>query len=218
MRSDALTALLNENAADLAALEGNLLSAAGGTPVSTLLVSSAHPREGKTTSAVMLAASLAEQAEGEVLLIDACLRRPRLGRVFALGETTGLADWLRDESGLDTSVHAGPRDRLRVMPRGTGDAGGFNVSLARRFGERLGDLAKQFQYVVADTDATLGGSDAVLLAPHFDGVILTAACGRTDWGTIAGARRKIENVGGRVLGLTLNRRRRHLPRALYEAV
>jgi Mrp family chromosome partitioning ATPase len=100
------------------------------------------------------------------------------------------------------------------MGFGAGD-GGSAAMESDVFAGKLKSLMARFDYVVFDGDSLLTSSNASMIVKHFDGVVLVVECERTKWEVLRLAREKVQNVGGNVLGVVLNKRRYYIPRGLY---
>jgi len=190
---------------------GSLLSAANGDSVRTLLVTSGRDGEGKTTVAVGIASALSRQSNAPVLLVDANHRRPALASWFGITSTPGFSEFLADTSG-EHPFHKDEASGLSILSAG----GQASISdLLPSFPSRLKVLQDQFSYVVIDGDSTLTSSEASLFARHVDGIVLVAECGQTKWEVISQARERLARLGGRVLGVALNKRKFYIPGVFY---
>lgn len=166
-----------------------------------LLVASAHPLEGATTVAIALARSLAQDAR--VLLIDADVRHPERGPLRWSKRQEEL-------SPLRTDV-----ENLRVLSGACMPEPPVAFFEADAFREARTVLAKEYDEIVVDTAPVLEHPDAIEIARHARGVVLVADAGHTRADPVLIARERIESVGGRVLGVVLNRRRYYIPESLY---
>jgi succinoglycan biosynthesis transport protein ExoP len=183
----------------------------GAGPVgNTFLFTSAVESEGKTTMALHLAAMLATKGK-QVLLVDVHWQRPALGRIFGVAERPGLTN-LQETGGRpeDLLVQDGRLPRVSVLPRGT-----RNVDLVQGFEDRmratLGGVKGTFDFVLLDGGPTASGPEVLVLNPMVDGVLLVIACGRTQQNQVIAARGTVEQHGGKLAGVILNRVPRYLP-------
>ena len=175
-------------------------------PLRTLVITSAGPLEGKTTTAANLAAALGE-TDRRVLVFDCDFRRPGIHKLFGFdGEARGLAEALEstEESVLDGIVVTTDVEGVSFVPSGRPHAQPSelfsSMNLARAFEEakRLADI------VIVDTPPILTVSDAAYILPQADGVLVVARAGRT---TSEVATRTVEllgRLGTPVLGVALN--------------
>jgi len=210
--------IIENQAESLSALESNILSAAGGSPVRTLFVTSSRRGEGKTTAALAMAHSLSTRASGRVALADGNISSPALHGCFQVNESPGLLDYLSSRAELAEVAIDTEFSRLSVIPLGGTVANVAAAFAPQVFQSKLDALASHYEYVVVDGDSVLSSSNAAIMAQHFNGVVLVIECERTKWQVLQLAREKIEGVGGNVLGVVLNKRRHYIPRGLYGKV
>jgi polysaccharide biosynthesis transport protein len=172
-----------------------------------LVLSSAAPKEGKTTLATNLAIALAEIHQ-RVLLIDADLRKPRLHHVFELGNTTGLVNLLRHADPivepLNGHVQKTTIPNLSVMTSGRAHEGEASLLHSQRLSEVLAIVRGQFDTVVIDTPPMLTMSDARVIARHADAVVLVARANVTSRDSLRDACSRFAQDGRNVFGTVLN--------------
>lgn len=180
-----------------------LLSQAG-EPPKTILISSAQSSEGKTTSAINLAASLAG-AGGRVVLIDADLRRPSVNRHFKLESgLPGLVDVLTGQAVLDSVMIPDLIPNVTVMPSGIIPPNPAELLGSVQMAQLLDELAKLYDYVLIDSPPVLPVTDSVVLSRYVDGVVLVVKGAHTSRKIALDAKRRLEAVGARILGTILN--------------
>jgi succinoglycan biosynthesis transport protein ExoP len=170
----------------------------------SLILTSPRGREGTTTVASLCAAALADIVGGRVVLVDANLRAPAMHRRFGLNGSAGLRTW--DPARPADGIHPGARERLWVMPAGTGQDGSLHAmhrsgrleTLARR-------LREDFAFVVWDTPPINAYPDARFLLPHADGVLVVVEADITPLDELATLYEQVEPIGCPLLGVILNR-------------
>lgn len=214
-----LDRILQVNQAALATVEGNLLSAAAGCAVRSILVTSARPGEGRTTTAISLAWGLATEGRRRVALVDGCTENPGLHKPFGVEREPGFTDLVLGrvaETDVTREILTANLFLIASGARPPGPAGaGAGEPEAEAYARALEKLRDRFDYVVFDGEPVLTSSRASLLAGAFDGVVFVVECGRTKWQVLDLAREKIVRVGGNVLGVVLNKRKFYVPRLLY---
>jgi capsular exopolysaccharide synthesis family protein len=179
----------------------------GQTPRS-ILVTSALPVEGKTTVASNIAITLS-QANRDVLLIDADLRRPRLHDIFRLDNSRGLSEILVGDfsiqgMNLNLFLQRTPPARLHVMTSGATNNRPSRLLHSSRFEELMARLLQKFEYVLIDAPPCLKFADARILARHVDGVLLVVRANYTYDKSAAAAAQCFLVDGTPVLGTILN--------------
>ena len=187
-----------------------------GAVVQTVLVTSAAPSEGKSTTAANFALTMA-QAKRRTLLIDADIRKPRQHKMFGCPLEPGLVQLLfHGEIALD--VFQTPFDEnLFVMPAGTllsnpiGEDGAARVEEpseilgSKRMRDVLETLRGQFDIIVIDSPPVLSATDAVLLSTQADATIVVASAGTTKEADLDLSLERLGDVGAHVIGTLLNR-------------
>ena len=187
------------------ALRTNIEFASVDAPLRTLLVTSALPQEGKTTTAGNLAIVFA-QGGSRVLLLDADLRKPGVHSLFALPNQYGLTTLLRDEAATVTEV-AGETElaNLKVVTSGPLPPNPAELLGSKRWLAILERLKAEADLVIIDSPPLQAVTDAALLAAVVDGTILVIHARRTRRGAVRQAREALARSGGNILGVTMNR-------------
>jgi non-specific protein-tyrosine kinase len=187
------------------ALRTNIQFASVDRPLRVLLVTSAGPSEGKSTIAANLAAALA-QAGKRVALVDADLRRPSQHRIFKQSNHSGLTHALiQDKGELNGALRPTAIEDLRIMVSGDLPPNPAELLGSNRVGHVLDELQKQVDVVIVDTPPCLVVTDAVALSKRADGVLLVADAGKTRRSALEQSVKTIQQVGGNVLGVVLNK-------------
>ncbi|MCO6432034.1 MAG: polysaccharide biosynthesis tyrosine autokinase [Deltaproteobacteria bacterium] len=181
-----------------------LLLSQAGEPPRTLLVTSAQSSEGKTTSAVNLAASFAGSG-GRVLLIDADLRRPSVHRHFNLSsEKRGVVDILTGQCCISECVVSDVVPNVSVIVSGRIPPNPAELLGSIQMFQMISEASELYDYVIIDSPPVLPVTDSVVLSRNVDGVMLVVKAGATPRKVIIDARDRLTAVGARVLGAVLN--------------
>jgi len=186
------------------ALRTNLEFAGVDQPLRTLLVTSPGPNEGKTTTAINLAAIIA-QGNKKVVLLDADLRRPRVHRFLSLSNQIGLSDLFRGNlelSSVKRDVEENPN--LQVVTSGNLPPNPAELLGSERMNQVLDELTSVAEMVIIDSPPSLV-SDATILSAKVDGVILVLQPGKTDIASAKASLELLHRAEARVLGVVFNR-------------
>lgn len=174
--------------------------------VQTLVVTSASPGEGKSTTAANLALTMA-QAGRRVLLVDADLRRPRVHALFGLSRTPGVADLLfmqTDGTALPDNFPTSGVDNLDVLSAGRVVANPSELLGSRAMRDLHEAWRQYYDVIVFDVPPVLAATDAVLLSTQADGVIVVARAEKTKDFELDRALDTLASVGAPVLGVVVN--------------
>lgn len=182
-----------------------LLSTPGRAP-KTLLVTSSLPSEGKTTTAINTALSLA-QTGASVLLIDADMRRPRLHSIFGISNRSGLSTYLSSEmseSELMQMIHPHEPTGLHMLPSGPVPPNPAELIGSVQMRRLLMMIESNFTHIVIDSPPSASFTDGVLIASLVDGVVLVVHGGKTARSIVRRTRQILQDTGARIFGVVLN--------------
>jgi capsular exopolysaccharide synthesis family protein len=180
------------------------LHSAGIQNLRTVMVTSAVGGEGKTSLSVGLAASLARSGR-RTLLIDADLRNPGVHSQFNLAVGPGVAEILRGEVSAASAVRPTRRDNLWVLPAGTCDARAIGALAQDEFSRLLAEVGQSgFDFVLIDSCPVLPVADALLVARHVDGVLLSLMVDYSQVDRVNAACQKLASVDVPLLGAVVN--------------
>jgi non-specific protein-tyrosine kinase len=174
-------------------------------PVRTLLVTSAGPDEGKTTTAANLGVVFA-QAGRRTIVLDADFRKPGIHRIFDLPNARGLSDLLRsDATSLEEVTQATEQEHLFVITTGPLPPNPAELLGSHRMKTILSRISGSASLVIIDSPPLQAVTDAVLLSSYTDGTLLVVDAGRTHRGAVRHGLEALGQAGARVLGVALNR-------------
>jgi capsular exopolysaccharide synthesis family protein len=169
-----------------------------------LLLTSALPAEGKSTTSAALAASMAACGD-RVLLVDADLHSPTLHLIFDLEAAPGLADSLDAEGALERAIRLDRATGIHVLTGGSPHAHPLAVLSSSRLRSQLEAWRVRFDVILIDSPPVLVVGDALILAQLSDQVIFIVRWGSTTWGVLQEALRVIQESGARLAGLAISR-------------
>lgn len=188
------------------ALRTALLLSQPDHPPQVILVTSALPREGKTTAAANLAVTLAQLGDKTVLL-DADLRKPGVGRLLNLGsgKYAGLSSYLAGVSSLDLVTIPHPAiPNLAAIPTGPLPPNPADLLSSHKLAEAIAELRGKYKFIVIDSPPIMAATDAVILSVQVDGVLLVVRSGETPKEAFTRTRDLLTSVKCRMLGVVLN--------------
>jgi capsular exopolysaccharide synthesis family protein len=186
------------------ALRTSLLLTSLGGPPKVILITSALPEEGKTTTSLNSAIVLA-QGGTRVLLIDADLRRPSIHKTLGMGPRAGLSNVLTGSATLQQAiVPSNILPSLSVLPAGTPPPNPAELLASANMKDVLDQLREQYDHIIVDTPPTLSVTDAVIMSTRADRVVLVIRSGQTTKQALRRARDTLLQVNAHVCGVLLN--------------
>jgi succinoglycan biosynthesis transport protein ExoP len=168
-----------------------------------IMVTSASPKEGKTTVAANLAVTLA-QGEVAIVLIDADFRRPHIHYKFGMTNRVGLSDMFLPNPPVQV-VRTVKGSSLAVITSGALPPNPTDLLTSRKMKQLLDLMGKRCELILLDTPPILSVTDGYALAPTMDGVILVVRPGVTKMGEFQQAVAKLRGVNAHILGVVFNR-------------
>lgn len=194
----------SEIAESYRALRTSILLSSLGAPPKVILVTSALPQEGKTTTSVNCAIVLAQQG-GRVLLVDADLRRPSVHESLGIATDAGLSTLLAGQSRAEDVIVRSPQlPSLHVLPAGPPPPQPAELLSSELMEQLLDGWRQQFDHVVIDTPPALSVTDAVALSVMADSVVLVIRSGSTRREALRRARDLLLRVNAKVTGVVVN--------------
>lgn len=176
----------------------------GEAPVRSVMLTSAGPDEGKSLTAVNLAVAVAKRGRS-VILVDADLRKPAIHERLGLDNQRGLAEVLSGEASLQEALRETDVPGLRVLTSGQPRPDAADLLTSPRLGEALASLREMADLIVIDTPPALALADAMIVAPHVDGVIVVVGSRAATQQALVRVRQVIDGAHGRVLGAVVNK-------------
>ncbi len=183
-------------------------------PPGAILVTSSGPEEGKTTTAVNLAITMANAGK-KVLLVDADLRKPRLHQVFGLKNDLGLSNLLTERTDVTAAVHQTAIAKLSLITSGPIPPNPAELLGSQRMRNLIATLRTGFEFIIFDCPPVISVTDASVLASTVDGIVLVVKAGKTSHRIVNRAKKRLEDVRGKILGVILNSVNVHRSRYYY---
>jgi len=173
-----------------------------GIKAKTWLITSSQPAEGKTTTAINVAVSIAHLGRS-VLIVDCDLRRPTIHKRLRVAQEPGLSTYLSGEVELENVIQKLDIPGLSLIPSGALPYNPGDMIGSQKMKEMVETLANLCDYIVFDSPPLLL-ADPLILSTMVDSVILVVNGGKSNWETMSLARQELSSVGANVFGVVLN--------------
>ena len=167
-----------------------------------VLVTSSHPKEGKSTVSLCLAQEYA-MAGHRTVLIDADLRRPSIHRTLDMSREPGLVEVLHADARLNEVLMFDEASNLYVLPAGNTKGAPPDILGSPRMRKLLAGLPKWFDYIIIDSPPVLAVSDAKLMVRDADSTVFVVKWGKTRRSSVNNCLRQLLDCGGHLSGVVL---------------
>ena len=190
-------------------LRSNLQFSEFGKNIKLIVITSTSPNEGKSEVSINLAASLAQQGK-KVIIIDADMRKGTQHKLTELNNTEGLSTFLLKKTGVDSINHLTINDvNLDVLTSGPVPPNPAEMLASVSMEQTLKAFGDFYDYVIIDTPPLLAATDAQILASIADATLLVVDIKKTKRRQVIESRRRLDNVGAKLLGLVMNKINSH---------
>ncbi|WP_425414696.1 CpsD/CapB family tyrosine-protein kinase [Peribacillus kribbensis] len=169
----------------------------------TLIVTSAGPGEGKSTTTANMAVVFAQQGK-KVLLVDGDLRKPTVHYTFSFTNTFGLTSVLSKQISFQEAVKTSQIENLDILPSGPLPPNPAELLSSRSMMELLRIAKEQYDIIIFDTPPVLVVTDAQVMSNMCDGVILVVSSGRTEKDAAVKAKELLTAAKAKIVGVVLN--------------
>ncbi|HVF91893.1 MAG TPA: polysaccharide biosynthesis tyrosine autokinase [Blastocatellia bacterium] len=184
-------------------LRTSVLLSAAGNPPKTILITSSQPGEGKTTTTVNTAISLA-QLGASVLVIDCDLRKPTTHKVLGADPSRGLSTYLSRSIEIDGLIQKLQIPNLSLLPCGPIPPNPAELISSAKMKHMLQLLADRYDHILIDAPPLINVADPVILSTLVDGVILVVHGGKSTRDIVRRSRHELAGVGAKIFGVVLN--------------
>jgi len=193
----------NPYSESFAQLRTNILRLNKDKALSTLLITSAEQGDGKSTIVSNLAFALAH-ARKKVIVVDCDLRVPNQHKIFNIPNRTGLSNVLMEEANLEDVIQATQIAGLYVLTSGPVPRYSSELLSSTEMNDVIDELRKSFDMIIIDTPAFIEVTDAAVLAPQMDGVIVIVGRGSSHKVSVRAVCKQLENNKANTIGFVIN--------------
>lgn len=172
-------------------------------PPQVILITSALPQEGKTTTAINLGYAFA-QSEKEVVILDGDMRKPGFHKELGLDNGRGLSNFIVGTASLEEVLQPTDHPRLKVITCGPVPPNPSELLSSGRAKELLAVLKARFDLVIIDSPPVMAVTDPVILSKEVDGVVLVVKTFETSRLAVKAAKKQLADAGSKILGVVLN--------------
>ncbi|CAH1207629.1 Tyrosine-protein kinase YwqD [Paenibacillus allorhizoplanae] len=180
----------------------------------TILVTSAQPGEGKSTTAANLSVAYAQEGK-KVLIVDADLRKPTIHHYFGVSNRYGLTSAIVNRTQFDEFISETSIENLSLITSGPIPPNPSELLMSQKMTAFLEEMTARFDVIIIDSPPTLAVADAQILATKCDGVVMVISDGKVKRDMARKAIHNLERVQAKILGVVLNNKRHRKSDAAY---
>jgi capsular exopolysaccharide synthesis family protein len=189
-----------------------------GKRLQTVMVVAPHSGTGNTTTAALLAVTLANVKKRRVLIIDSNFRTPALNMVFQVKNDGGFIEAASNGVPFETHIQGTDRPNLFVLTSGQISISPAEVFDGDAIDQLIAKLREKFDFIIFDAAPVIEFPDSFALASKVDSIILVGQSERTSIEDARRSKENLEQAGGRILGVVLNRQKDYTPPLLKKLV
>lgn len=171
-------------------------------PYRSIMVTSAGPGEGKSTTLANLGVAIA-QSGTKVLIVDCDLRKPVQHKIFEISNQKGLTNVLVEQLQVEEAIKPTAIENLSVINSGPIPPNPSELLGSQRMNELIAQLKNNYDIVLFDSPPVVAVTDAALLAARLDGVVLVTRSGVAKVDMVKMAKEQIEKANGKFIGAVL---------------
>lgn len=168
-----------------------------------LVVTSAGPGEGKTSTAINICEVMANAGD-RVLLIDADMRRPRIHKIYDIADNVGLSNYLTGNANIEDIIKPAVIESMSIIPSGPIPPNPVELLNNPRLGELLSVVSSKFDRIIIDTPPVVAVTDAAILARLSDAVIFVVHGGKAHRDIVKRGAENLNKIGAHISGVILS--------------
>lgn len=172
--------------------------------IKSIVVTSSGPGEGKSTTMANLAIAIAQSGK-KVILLDCDFRKSTVHKKFGLSNSQGLTNILAQDRKFEDIIITTEINNLYVITSGPVPPNPAELLGTKKMKTLLSELTKVFDMVLIDAPPVLAVTDAQILSTIVDGTVIVSAYGQSDKQALLQSKQHIEKVGGKILGVVINK-------------
>ena len=186
--------------------------------IKTILFTGTVLGDGTSTTAINFATTLASDFALKVLLVDVNLRTPSTHDIYKFDYPVDLADFFTntDIDEITSGIREVGPGNLYVLPSGENHSNPVALLGSNRFARFLSTMREEFDHIILDGPPVLASSESRAVCTITDGVVLVLRSGKTRRQVALKAKRELEEAGGKIIGVVLNRRKFYIPNWIYK--
>ncbi|QUR93811.1 CpsD/CapB family tyrosine-protein kinase [Macrococcoides canis] len=184
-------------------IRSNIMFSSVDKEINKIVVTSAAPSAGKSTTAANIAVAYA-QAGKTVLLIDGDLRKPTVHYTFETKNVFGLSNLITEQITLNQAVQNTDIENLSILTSGPIPPNPSELLSSKRFSELINNLKEYFDMIIIDTPPVLAVTDAVILSTVVDGTIIVTNVETNNKHHLLKAKEVLVKSDANILGVVLN--------------
>ncbi len=191
-------------AENIAKLRSKILYPETGEKISSIMVSSSSPEEGKSFICANLGISIAQSMERHALMLDCDLRRPTLQNLFGLRFNKGLTDYLQDKEDLQNLIQPSGLPKLSIIPSGSPPRNPAELVTSHKMLGLLDEVRSRYndRLIVLDSPPFLAASETLVLSQQVDKVVIVVRWGKSSRESI---KKMVDSIGReKILGVVFN--------------
>jgi len=183
-------------------IRSSLLLSSADHPPKTILITSMRAQEGKTSTALNLARTMA-QISDKILIIDADMRKPRIHSLVGIPNKTGLSSYL--SGNVDEEIIQIPdNENIHIIPSGTIPPNPVELISSKRMKTLLKEMGDRYDYIFVDSPPIIQLADGLILSTLVEGTVLVARAGKVTYEVFNAGLKKLNDFNPHILGVVLN--------------